>query len=165
MTAFSKQIKVLATQEKVWEIVADLGAVERFHPGVSKSYYTSMYRSGKGAGRICELHPAGKVQETVTYWEIGKGYTLEVTPLEKAPPLKSFFVSLCLDDRNPEHLTVTFSVAYQTKLGVVGKLLNALMIRSQIEKSVVALLEGLKIHVEQGVEILDMGALQNLKAA
>ncbi len=37
MTKISSEIRIDAAKEKVWDIIADLGGVQNFHPGVKKS--------------------------------------------------------------------------------------------------------------------------------
>ncbi len=61
MTRISREIRIHAPKEKVWAAIADLGAIQDFHPGVKKSYYTSEQREGVGASRHCDLKPFGFV--------------------------------------------------------------------------------------------------------
>ena len=56
MTTFKKQITINSSQQKVWNIISDLGAIQKFHPGVSKSYYTTDKTRGFGAFVFRELH-------------------------------------------------------------------------------------------------------------
>ncbi len=69
MTKSSSEIRIDAPKEKVWEIIADLGGVRNFHPGVKKSYYTSDNSKGLRASRICEFLPGGSVEESATEWQ------------------------------------------------------------------------------------------------
>ena len=162
MTVFKKQITIDIPKQRVWEIVADLGSIYRFHPGVRKSYYTTDVTEGIGAARICELQPAGKILETVKYWKIESGFLLQIDPIEKAPPVKNFtgnFQLRKLDERRTE---VALTINYDMKLGAIGRLLNKLIIRSKMEEGIVGLLEGLKVYSEKGVEVKDEKTLQNL---
>lgn len=68
MTRFSDEIRIDAPMETVWAKIADLGAIKDYHPGVSKSYYTSERREGVGASRHCDLLPFGEVEERVIEW-------------------------------------------------------------------------------------------------
>ncbi len=155
MTKFNKQIKINASNEEVWKVISNLGDVYKFHPGVLNSYYSSDDKAGIGAARICELRPMGVIEETATKWDEGHGFTLRIDPIEKAPPVKNFFASLEITDDNSGYVTVVLSAQYDMKLGVVGKLLNAIMIRSQMEKALQGVMEGLKVYVEKGIEIVD----------
>ncbi|MBL4668971.1 MAG: SRPBCC family protein [Flavobacteriales bacterium] len=166
MTTFKKQITINSSQQKVWNIISDLGAIQKFHPGVSKSYYTTDKTRGFGAARICELQPSGKILETVKQWNEGTGFLLQIDPIEKAPPVKSFNGLFELMKINENQTEASLTVDYEMKLGAIGILLNKLIIQSKMEENIEALLEGLKIHSEKGLEITDVKSLQKiLKAA
>lgn len=162
MTTFKKQIAINSPKQKVWEIVSDLGSIYKFNPGVSKSYYTTDKTEGIGAARICELQPAGKIIETVTNWIEGSGFLLRIDPLEKAPPVKNFSGFFELEKLNNHETQVSVTINYEMKLGVIGHLLNNLIIQSKMEDSIEHLLEGLKIHSEKGIEIKDTHSLQEI---
>lgn len=165
MTTFSKHILVNAPSKQVWEVMANLGDIYKFNPNVSKSYYNTTQKQGIGAARICELRPAGKVEEVATQWDEGKGFTLKINPIEKAPPLKNFYASLSLVSAGAGGTQVTVTMKYETKLGVVGQVLNALMIKAQMQRAIEQLLEGLKLNVEQGIEVKDTHSLKTMLEA
>jgi ligand-binding SRPBCC domain-containing protein len=70
MTTVSATIHIDAPTERVWEIVADLGAVATFHPYVTHSYYSSQSKAGPGARRVCELGSKMAVEETAVDWRV-----------------------------------------------------------------------------------------------
>ncbi len=70
MTKIREEIKIQAPKEKVWAILADLGAIHNFNADVRKSYYTSEAKEGVGVSRACELRPMGIVEEKVTEWVV-----------------------------------------------------------------------------------------------
>ncbi len=162
MTKLNKQIKISASKQEVWNVIADLGGVYKFNPNVSKSYYTSEKDGGIGASRICELRPAGKVEEVAVKWDEGTGFTLRIDPLEKAPPLKNFIVSIDITQQTTDSVLVNFDGEYSMKLGVIGKILDSVVVKSQMEKAFQDILDGLKVHIETGAEITDAESLQNL---
>lgn len=162
MTRITKSIIIEAPRQQVWAAVANLGDVYKFNPNVTKSYYSTAQKTGVGAARICELRPQGKIEEVATEWMDGRHFTLEIFPIEKAPPLREFYVSVDLTSLSNENTEVSITLSYATKLGVIGKLLNAMMIREQMDKAVGQILEGLKLNQEQGIEIEDPAALHQL---
>ena len=165
MTTFKKQIIINTSQQRVWEIVSDLGGVYKFNPSVRKSYYTTRKTKGVGAARICELQPAGKILETVTHWNEGAGFTLQIDPIEKAPPVKNFKGLFQLKELKNNSTRVSVTIDYQMKLGAIGLLLNNLMIQSKMEKGIEDLLEGLKVHAETGIEIKNRKILPRISKA
>ena len=46
MTHISSEIRINASKQQVWNILADLGAIVNFHPFILKSYYTSEQKEG-----------------------------------------------------------------------------------------------------------------------
>ncbi|MFY0688307.1 MAG: SRPBCC family protein [Cyclobacteriaceae bacterium] len=165
MTKFSKNIQVNASQQKVWEVMSNLGDIYKFNPNVSKSFYNGDQKSGIGASRTCELIPAGIVEEVATKWNEGQSYTLEIIPIEKAPPLKNFYVHLDLTTVSKGITNVDVTMEYDTKLGAIGTIMNTLMIKSQLEKAITLLLDGLKLNLETGQEIENPKTLKALLQA
>lgn len=155
MTAFKKQIEIDAPKAKLWEIVSNLEGIDKFHPGVHKSYYTSSLEHGVGASRICELHPSGKILESVKEWKTGTSFTLQIEPLEKAPPVKNFEGNFYLKEVDSIKTQVSVVINYDMKLGSIGHLLNKLIIQSKMEAGIDSLLSGLKLHAETGAIIKD----------
>ncbi|MBL4709927.1 MAG: SRPBCC family protein [Flavobacteriales bacterium] len=162
MTTFSKQIKISAPKQKIWEIISDLGAIQNFHPGVSKSYYTTEKKEGIGAARICELQPSGKIEETVKQWNEGHGFLLQIDSIEKSPPVKDFKGRFELVELNEHDTQASLTVYYRMKLGAIGHLLNKLILQPKMEKNIESLLKGLKVHSEKGFKITDEKTLQQM---
>ncbi len=164
MTSLQNQITIKASKIEVWNIISNLGSVHKFNPGVSNSYYTSDAKSGVGASRICEFYPSGKISETATNWSEGNSISFKVLPIEKAPPLKNFKVNIELRQKDSGTL-VLIDLSYDTKLGWVGKMMNGIIIKKQLEKSIEELLKGLKLHVETGIDVIDINVLLNNQIA
>lgn len=162
MTTFNKQIRINASKKKVWAVLANLGDIYKFNPNVSKSYYTSTNSKGIGAARICELRPTGKIVETATSWHEEQGFTLHVEPIEKAPPVKNFLVSVEIDGSHPDFSVVHLNASYSMKLGLIGKALNNMVLKSQMEKALENMLKGLKFHIEKGIEVVDQKSLNKI---
>ncbi len=162
MSTFRKEIEIDALHHTVWNVVANLGDIYRFNPNVSNSYYCTNKHTDIGAARICELLPAGKVEETVVDWQEGKEFTLKVEPIEKAPPIKNFLAKLELTEISPLRVKVSIQIAYGMKMGALGQIMNKLIIQSKLEQSVDDMLKGLKLFIEKGMEIKDNKELSRL---
>src|SRR3990172_3713677 len=78
MSKLYHTIRIEAPPEKVWEVLANLEAVQHYNPVVSKSRYISPNREGVGASRYCDLKPKGYVKERVIAWEPKQAITLEL---------------------------------------------------------------------------------------
>ena len=147
MTHISHQITINAPKERVWEILADLGEVKRYHPGLTDSYYNPGEKRGVGASRHCDLKPFGSIEETVIEWNDGESYTLEIYDGKKVPPFKRAIGTLSVRP-NGSGTVASMTVEYELKFGLIGKLMDRLTVRSQFEKVVPAILRGLRQYAE-----------------
>jgi carbon monoxide dehydrogenase subunit G len=149
MTRFSNEIWIDAPRETVWAKIADLGAIQDYHPGVSSSFYTSEEREGLGASRHCDLLPFGEVEERIVEWRAGDSYTFEIYDGKKLPPFANAVGRFgVLQDG--DGTTVQFEIEYDLRFGLFGELLDRLMFRSRFRKVGPALLRGLKRNLEKG---------------
>ena len=79
MPRITATAKINASKEQVWEVLADLGAIYKWNPGVSKSYLTSGLAQGDGAERHCDLGTKGDfLKERALDWREGEGFKTEV---------------------------------------------------------------------------------------
>ena len=148
MSKLTTQVTINAPKEKVWEVLADFGAVQNFAAGVSRSYYTSDTKEGAGASRHCDLqNPSGYVEERVTEWREGGGYTFEI--YESNAPLKTAAIDISLKHDGARTM-VTATLEYQLKFGPIGSLVDLLIVRQQFRKGIIGPLAGLKHYVETG---------------
>lgn len=161
MTRIYHNIRINAPKEKVWSILADLGAIQNFNPGVKKSYYVSEEKQGPGASRVCELIPLGSIKETATAWQEGESFALDIRPLSPIPPLKQAVGRFTLK-ADGQHTIITLAMEYNLKFGPLGVLLNALAFKSQFRRGLSDLLLGLKHHAETG-ELVDQKVIKRLK--
>lgn len=160
MISFKKQIVINSAKENVWNVLANIGDVYKFHPGVEKSYCTTNKKEGLEAARVCEVYPSTKVLETVKEWEQGQRYLLEIDPIEKAPPVKNFTAEVQVKQLSKEQTQVSLIMNYDMKLGILGQLMNKLMIEAKFQEAINDLLKGLKIYMEEGKEVKDVKALK-----
>jgi carbon monoxide dehydrogenase subunit G len=154
MTYFSGEIRIKAPKEKVWEVVADLGGIQAYHAGVTKSYYTSEQREGVGASRHCDLKPFGSVEERIVEWQDGESYTIDIYDGAKVPPFKEAKGYMSVAEDGAETI-VRFSLEYELKLGPLGRLLDRIMVRGRFATVVPTVLGGLKRYLENGESTAD----------
>lgn len=147
-TTITDQVKINAPREKVWTILADLGAVQEFHPAVKKSYYISEDREGLGAARRCEFTPFGSIDETVIDWKEGEILTLNIHNGKKQPPFKDFTASQVLKSVG-DGTVVSLKMEYKMKYGLLGSLMNNIIVKRQMTKVAGAMLRELKVYSEK----------------
>ncbi len=146
MSTFREQIQINAKAERVWEILADIGGIARWNPGVQKSWVTSKTSEGLGASRRCELDGKNYLLEDVIEWNPPQSLTMRIT--ETNMPFKRADIHFALEERG-QLTVVTVSPEYELKFGFLGSVLDSLFMRKTYAKGMRALLAGLKRQVEQ----------------
>lgn len=124
MTRLSSSVDIDAPPAQVWEVLADLGGIYKWNPGVKNSYATSEAGRGEGATRHCDLRPAGRLEERAFDWREGEGYKIDV--YDSNLPLDHNIVEFTLQPQGEHRTRVTLRSEYQLKFGPVGALLDAL---------------------------------------
>ena len=145
MTTLNHQIRIEAPPAVVWRALADLTAVANFNPGVSSARSLSEQREGVGAGRRCELKPKGWVEERVWQWEPERALGLEVSASDWPIVFMKWKTELSAD--GPATL-VNQRLDYALKFGPVGALMDALVMRRKLDRSVSDIFRGLKRYAE-----------------
>ena len=156
MGKFSVQIRVNAPKEKVWEVLADLGAIYKWNPGVSHSHSTSESSQGEGATRHCDLQNSGRnigyLEERVIDWREGEGFKIDI--YKSNLPIKRNLVEFSIE-ADGDNSVVTVTPDYAIKYGPIGMLIDLLVARRQLKKGMDGLLAGLRYYVETGNEVGD----------
>ncbi|MEE9217187.1 MAG: SRPBCC family protein [Anaerolineales bacterium] len=146
MTKVSGQIVIDAPAEKVWEVLADFGGVQKWAPGVAKSYSTSSNNSGADAARHCDVPGFGGIEEFVTEWSEGVGFSYRVEPFGMIDESTSTWKITPQGDKTLVYTELNVNMRY----GPLGSLMEMLFVKRKIEKGTRNALEGLKHHVKTG---------------
>ena len=147
VTIITSEIEINASKEKIWHVLKLIGEIDKFHPLVKKSNAISTIKSGIGAKRHCELLPMGEMVEEAVEWIEGKSFVLEVKNGKMLPPYHFMKGKMDLIESG-EQTKVLFSFSYRLKYGILGRLMNALLIRPQFKKAPPKYVSGLKEYVE-----------------
>ncbi len=161
MSTITDTIRINAPKDKVWEILADFGAIINYNPGISNSYSTSEANQGVGAMRHCDLLPMGSIEERIIEWNEGSDYLVDIYQFNgPVPPVKNAKARLSVE-ADGEQTIAHMSLRYEMKLGFIGNAMKSLMLDAQYQKAVTGILQGLKYHAETGKQ----GTRAALKAA
>ncbi len=145
MTTLNHQVRIEAPVDAVWKAVSDLLAVQRYNPMVASARYLTDQREGVGAARRCELKPKGWVEERVWEWSPNRAIGLEVAASEWPVVFMRWKTELREDGRAT---LVSQEMSYRMKLGPLGALMDALVMRRKLDRSIREVFESLKRHVE-----------------
>ena len=129
MTALRHDVRAKCQPHKVWALLADLEAVQRYNPSVRSARLAGERRSGIGAMRACELVPHGRVVERVTHWEDGREVGLEVA--ESDWPIH-FMRWVTRIEPEGDGTRITQDLEYKVKFGLVGWLLDRLVMKRKL---------------------------------
>jgi ligand-binding SRPBCC domain-containing protein len=152
MTVLESSIRIDATPEKVWSVLASLDALAKYDPGVSKSEIVSPAKEGPGAARRCELTPGGWFKERVSDWRPNEALSFEL--YECTLPVQRLRHSYTLV-REDGATIVHQRMEYELKYGPLGKLLDAVMVRRKWTAGIRGFLAGLKRHTESNQRSAD----------
>ncbi len=145
MSEFTDSIEISAAPEQVWAVLADLGSIFDWNPGVEHSEQTSAGDVGIGATRRCGLGGKNYLKEEIVVFEPNRRLTIRI--IDTNLPFNSADIRFSLES-DGSHTIVTVSPDYELKFGVVGRILDRLMVRTQYRKAMRGLLQGLKAHIE-----------------
>jgi uncharacterized membrane protein len=142
----SAEILIDAPGVRVWEVWSSFGNVADYVASIPKSYSIGDTPPGVGAMRRCDISNKMKVDETITAWEPGEGYSLEVTTATGVP-IKKMLGSFTLAASGHE-TRATISMEYEMK-GIARFFPIKGMMRQQAKDHLL----GLKHHIETGQSI------------
>lgn len=141
LSEFEHSILIEAPRKKVWSVLADIGSIHEWNPGLEKSNQTSKGVVKKGSTRRCNLPGNHYLDEEVVFWQPGQALTMRIIGTDL--PFKKADIRFTLTDHE-KGTRVTVSPLYQLKFGALGRLMDKLIVRKQYQKGMENMLEGLK---------------------
>ncbi|MGC4086405.1 MAG: SRPBCC family protein [Polyangiaceae bacterium] len=147
MTVLKNSIHIQAPPERVWEALATLDALHEYDPGIAKSALRTEQRTGVGADRHCDIKAGGWFRERVTVW--APAAALEFTLYDCTLPVKRLRHHYTLRVENGG-TRVDQTQDYALKYGLLGALLDTLVVKRKWDAGVKGFFAGLKEYVEAG---------------
>lgn len=127
----------------LWNVLQDFGGISRWNTGLKSSEL--MHGSapqGVGACRRCVMMDGKNfVHERVTAWDARGSYAVEI--YEGSMPLKTAVATLAVETLGSAESRLRMDLEYTPKFGVLGVLLNALVLASMLRKNCEQVLAGL----------------------
>ncbi len=145
MTVLENWIRINATPAQVWGVLASLDTLDRYDPGVTKSELISQVPAGPGAERRCDLAPGGWFKERVADWEPARSLSFEL--FDCSLPVRRLKHSYALTP-DGDGTIVRQRMEYELKFGVLGKVMDAVMVRKKWDAGIKGFFGGLKGYVE-----------------
>jgi ligand-binding SRPBCC domain-containing protein len=149
MTVLENSIHISAPPEKVWAVLAKLDGLAQYDPGIERAEIISPERDGLGSARKCELKPGGWFKERVAEWVPSESIAFEL--FECTLPVRSLQHRYTLS-RQQGGTLVRQRMEYQLKFGLLGRILDAVMVRKKWDAGIKSFFAGLKSQVERTLE-------------
>ncbi|MBI1767072.1 MAG: SRPBCC family protein [Bacteroidetes bacterium] len=146
MGTIHNEILIQAPVEKIWGVLASPELLDKYDPTVRKSSLISNERTSLGAKRRVEmLDGKNWFEEKITECKPNEALTYELTacsfPVHK---LKHSYTFQKLGGQTK----VSQIMEYTVKFGLIGRLLDVLMIRKQSDAGIKKFFGGLKSYIE-----------------
>jgi hypothetical protein len=146
MTTIIHDIPAPCAPERIWALLADLEAVQRYNPTVKTAAIDGVQRTGVGARRVCELAPTGRVVERVTHWEERRAIGLEVA--ESDWPIR-FMRWVTEVEARDGGSRITQRLEYEVKFGPIGWLLDRLVMKRKLRRTLDAVFARLVVEASR----------------
>lgn len=140
MTTITHHLTARCSPDRLWSVLAELTAVERYNPTVRAARIVGERAQGVGTIRECDLRPKGRLRERVTHWEEGQALGLEVAASDWPVTYMRWITRLSPDGSGS---AIDQQLDYGMKFGPLGWLLNHLVMRRTIRRNVGATLKKL----------------------
>ena len=141
----NNEVFINASPDKVWSILNNLEEVENYNPQVSKAVCISTEHSGVNASRQCTMKDGSVIKERVSLVEPYQAITMEL--YESSWPVQNMKWRTAITAKNSGTL-VTQKLQYQVKYGAFGALLNSVMMKNKMYKSLEEVFTELKNYSE-----------------
>lgn len=147
MTTLQNEITINASVEKLWEILADASILDQYDPTVKKCTLISSNKSGIDAKRKVDmLDGKNWFEEKITVFEPYKALSFQLTdcsfPIKGLKHCYSF-------EKVGTQTKVKQLMEYTVKFGLLGNLLDSIMIRKQSDQGIKKFFAGLKQYAEK----------------
>ena len=146
MATLYNEIIIAAPIDKIWEALSNIEELEKYDPTVKRSRALTPAGSGIGALRKVDMKDGKNwFEEKVTIWKQNEALTYELTacsfPVQQLKHSYQF-------EQIGYQTKVRQVMEYKVKYGLIGKILDALMIRKQSDTGIKKFFAGLKSHAE-----------------
>lgn len=144
------KVDINMPREQAWAKLRNLALAHYYVPGIVDTRITTTHTEGVGASRNVYQKRGGFLQETVTEWQEGEGFTLRLHKHDKDAPFRNAWFRYALTDVTPGVTRLTATMGYQMPLGILGELLDSLLLRRIIQGVIGDVALSLKHYYEQG---------------
>lgn len=143
MSIITVDHEVGASAAKVWKTLEDFGGVAKWNPVIATSrILPGKPATGVGAERQCDMDDGKNwLRERVVSWDPGRSMTIDI--YEGTMPLASAQGTLSVEALGPERSRVVMTMEYRPKMGVLGAMMDAIVLKRMMRGMMSRGLKGL----------------------
>lgn len=142
--------------EEAWKNMSDLTVAHNYVPGLTRTEITTQHSSGVGTSRRVYSEDGEYLEETVTTWDEGRGFTLRLhRGKEPMSPFEQVEFRYHMTPADAETTRVTLALVGQLPLGGFGAWLGDWLARPSMESELTLIAAGLKHYYETGTPASD----------
>ncbi len=138
-----------ASSSNIWTVLSDFSNIQIFHPNVLDVDQLSQVDRGLGAERRCNFYGGDSAVEKIIAWDDERQF-FTCTVTEIAAPILDVTAGMRVKAIDSQHCEVQIEMTYVPKWGILGKVLDVLVLRMAMRSTFNKVLKGLKHHVETG---------------
>ncbi len=138
-----------APSSVIWAALSDFSNIQMFHPNVQDVDQLSEDDRGLGAERRCNFYSGGSAVEKITSWDDERHF-FTCTVTEMAAPIVDVKAGMGVNQIDSHHSEAYLEMSYVPKWGVIGKIMDVLVLRMAMRSLFNKVLKGLELHIETG---------------
>src|SRR5215475_13829291 len=147
MTKLYNEIVINAPLESVWEILSSVDQLQNYDPTVQRSKATTRNNTGVGASRRVDMKDGEHwFEERTTLCRPNEALQIELTACNF--PIDGLRHSYTFEHQSGQ-TKVKQVMEYDVKYGVLGKLMDALVLRKRTDVGIKKFFAGLKEYAER----------------
>ena len=141
------EITINAPKEKIWDILTDLELLDKTDPTVKKATLISANKTGLDAKRkVLMLDGKNWFDEKITLFKPNEALAYQLT--DCSFPIKTLKHTYSFQQIGNE-TKVQQTMEYIVKFGLLGKLMDKMMIHKQFDTGIKKFMNGLKSYAEK----------------
>ena len=145
MTRITYEVDIRTARSHVWKILADFTNV-KWTKTINDAQYIGNIKGGVGMARHCNLQDGSTITERITEWREGSGFTYAIDNASNPVTTDSYVTWSATGDE--QQTKVIFEVNYQLKYGILGIVMNNLMVKHKFRKLIITFMNELKTYAE-----------------
>ncbi len=134
---------------KIWAVLSDFSNIQIFHPNVQDVDQLSEMDRGLGASRRCNFYGGDSAVEEIIEWDDERHF-FTCTVTEISAPILDVTAGMKVDEIDSQSSEVEIYMNYTPKWGILGTLINVLVLRFAMQSVFNKVLKGLELHLKTG---------------